>query len=238
VYNLRRIRGQKRNLGGMLTMSRRLIVVLTAFFLVAELAHAASWPRIRPFDRTYNFGRSLDMYLSLPIQTVTGKLAYILECASPENARARAESFHYTREFECRLALPGATQAPDTQLLAGGSSRGGSLSQTGFNWNQLNGDCYRYPDYGGQRVFHLRNLRLIITVSNVRFTPEVPAGQAYKRSIQGLTLHVQGSYDSAALSEFPVPSRYEEPKPLVQEQPAGLLDCKRPVLKPSSAGVR
>jgi hypothetical protein len=214
------------------------MIVLAACFLVAELAAAESWPRIQPLDHNYNFGRPQDMYLSLPILAVTGKPAYILECASPENARARAESFHYSREFECRLALPGATQAPDTQLLTDGSSKAGSLSQSGFNWNQLNGDCYRYPDYGGQRVFHLRNLRLLITVSDVRLTPEVRTAQVHNRSLQGLTVHVQASYDPAALSEFPVPSRYQEPKPLLPDQPAGQLDCKKPLLKPSTAEVR
>jgi hypothetical protein len=221
----------------MLAMSQRLMVVLAACFLVAEVAHAASWPHILQFDREYNFARPQDMYLSLPILAVSGKPAYILECASPESPRARTESFHYTREFECRLALPGATGAPDTQLLTGGAAKTGLLSQTGFNWNQLNGDCYRYPDYGGQRIFRLRDMRLVITVSNVRFTPEVRTARAYKRSIQGLTLRVQGFYDPGALNEFPAPSRYQEPKPLLPDQPTGQLDCMRPVLKPSTAGV-
>jgi hypothetical protein len=222
----------------MFTMSRRLMVMLAVCFLVAGLAYGESWPRIQPFDHTYNFGRPQDMYLSLPILAVTGKPAYTLECASPENAHARAESFHYTREFECRLSLPGATQAPDAQLLVNSSNKTASLSQAGFNWNQLNGDCYRYPDYGAQRILRLRNLRLLITVSNVRFAPEVRTGQAGKRSIQGLTVHLQGFYEPAALSEFPAPSRYEEPKPLLPNEPAGLLDCKKPVLKPSTSAVR
>ena len=222
----------------MLTMSRKLMFVLAACFLVAELAHAASWPRIQPLDRNYNFGRPQDMYLSLPILAVTGRPVYILECASPESARAQAESFHPTREFECRLALPGATPAPDTQLLTDGSRKGGSLPEAGFNWNQLNGDCFRYPDYGAERVFRLRNLRLIITVSNVHFTAEVRSAAANKRLIQGVTVHVQAFYDPGAVSEFPAPSRYQEPKPLLPDQPAGLLDCKKPLLKPSSAVVR
>ncbi len=90
-------------------MSHRLMLVLAACLSVAELAPAASWPRIQPFDRIYNFPRPQDMYLSLPILAVNGRPAYILECASPENPRARAESFHPTHEFECRLSLPGAT---------------------------------------------------------------------------------------------------------------------------------
>ncbi len=219
-------------------MSRKLMFVLAACFLVAELAHAESWPRTQPLDRIYNFGRPQDMYLSLPILAVSGKQAYILECASPEDARIRDASFHPTHEFECRLELPGATQAPDTQLLTDGSRKAGSLTQAGFNWNQLNGDCFRYPDYGAQRVFRLRNLRLIITVSDVRFTAEVRTPQVSKRSIQGMTLRVQAFYDPTAVSEFPAPSRYQEPKPLLPDQSAGLLDCKKPLLKPSSAGVR
>lgn len=174
------------------------------------------------------------MYLSLPILGVNGKPAYILECASPENVRARAEGFHYTREFECRLSLPGATKAPDTQLLTDGS---GKASQAGFNWNQVIGPCYRYPDYGAERNFRLRDMRLTITLSNVIFGPEVRAGQGNKRSLQGMTVHVQGFFDPGASREFPAPSRYEEPKPLLPDQPAGQLNCIPPILKPSSAGV-
>jgi hypothetical protein len=222
----------------MFAMTQRLMVVLALCFLVAELAHASSWPHILPFDREYNFARPQDMFVSLPILAVSGKPAYLLECASPESPRAKTESFHYTREFECRLALPGATHAPDTQILTDSSSKAGLLGQTGFNWNQLNGDCYRYPDYGGQRIFRLRDMRLVITVSNARFTPEVSTGQAHKRSIQGLTVHLQGFYDPGAASEFPAPSRYQEPKPLRPDQPAGQLDCIKPVLKPSTAGAR
>jgi hypothetical protein len=222
---------------GKFAMLRRLMIVLASCFLVAELAYAASWPRIQPFDQHYNFPRPQDMYLSLPVLAVTGRPAYILECASPENARARAQGFRPTREFECRLSLPGATRAPDDQLLTDGSGKA-ALPTAGFTWNQLNGDCYRYPDYGGQRIFRLRNMRLVITVSNVLFGSEVRSGQAGKRFIQGLTIHVEGFYDPTALNEFPVPSRYVEPKPLVPDQPAGLLDCKRPVLKSSAAGVR
>jgi len=216
-------------------MSQRLMVVLAACFLVAGMAHAESWPRIQPFDRLYNFGRPQDMYLSLPILAVNGKQTYILECASPENVRARAESFHYTREFECRLSLPGATKAPDLQLLTDGP---GKASQAGFNWNQLIGPCYRYPDYGAERNFRLRDMRLTITLSNVIFGPEVRAGKGHKRSLQGMTAHVQGFFDPGASREFPAPSRYEEPKPLLPDQPAGQLDCIRPILKPSSDGVR
>jgi hypothetical protein len=211
--------------------------VLAACLLFAELAQAASWPRIQPFDRNYNFPRPQDMYLSLPILSVTGRPAYILECASPENARARAEGFHPAHEFECRLLLPGAPAA-DNLLLSEGSKRDASPSPAGFNWNQLSGPCYRYPDYGGQRTFRLRDMRLVVTVSNVLFTPELRDGQSRKRSIQRLTLHVQGFFDPAATNDFAAPSRYEAPKPLLPDQPSGPRDCKKPVLKPSSAGVR
>jgi hypothetical protein len=206
-----------------------MMIVLAACFLMAELAYAASWPRILPFDRNYNFPRPQDMYLSLPIQAVNGKPIYILECASPENARARAEGFRASYEFECRLSLPGATRAPDNQLLTNGKA--GAANQAGFNWNQLIGDCYRYPDYGGERILRLRNMRLLITATNVLFSP----GQSSKRFIQGLTLRVQGSYDPTALGEFAAPSHYEEPKPQTPDQPAGLLNCRKPVVNPAGA---
>jgi hypothetical protein len=199
---------------------------------------AGNWPRIQPFDRVYNFGRPQDMYLHLPVLAVTGKPAYVIECASPESERARAAGFRASRQFECRLSLPEATSAAEMQLLAE-SSRAvpEAANRSVFTWNQLEGDCYRYPDYGGQRVFRLRNLRLIVTLSDVRLGPETRIGnRLYKHSLQGFTIRLQGFFDPATTTEFSVPSPYEPPKALAPNPAMGLADCRAPVRKASAAG--
>jgi hypothetical protein len=196
-------------------------------------SESRNWPRIQPFDRTYSFGRPVDMYLHLPLLAVTGKPAYVLECASPESERARAAGFHASQEFECRLSLPGAKTPAEAQLLARPAE---AAPRNAFTWNQLNGDCFRYPDYGAQRIFQLRNLRLVLILSNVRFGPETRIGnRVYKHSLQGFSLRLQGFFDPIATSEFPVPSRYEPPKTLASDA-TGQLDCKVPVLRSTAAG--
>ena len=199
-------------------------------------APAANWPRIQPFDRTYSFGRPQAMYVRLPVLAMTGKPAYFLECASPESDRARSAGFRTSHEFECRLSLPDAKSAAAMQLLAP-QPVPEPAGRAEFTWNQLNGDCLRYPDFGGQRIFHLRNLRLTVTVSDVRFGPETRIGnRLYKHSLQGFVLHLQGFYDPAATTEFAAPSRYEPPKALAADPASGLLDCKVPALKHFAAG--
>jgi hypothetical protein len=195
-----------------------------------------NWPRIQPFEHTYNFGRPQDMYLRFPVLAVSGKPVYFMECASPESERARAAGFRASHQFECRLLLPEATSAAETQLLE--SPHGGpeSAARSGFTWNQLNGDCYRYTDYGGQRVFHLRNLRLIITLSNVRPGPETRIGnRRYEHSLQGFTIRLQGFFDPTVNTEFAAPSHYEPPKALAPDPGMGLLDCKAPAVKHAGA---
>ena len=176
------------------------------------------------------------MYVRLPVLAMTGKPAYFLECASSESERARAAGFRTSHEFECRLSLPDAKSAADLQLLAPQPVPEPS-GRAEFTWNQLNGDCLRYPDYGGQRIFRLRALRLSVTVSDVRFGPETRIGsRLYQHSLQGFVLHLQGFYDPAATTEFAAPSRYEPPKALAADPASGLLDCKVPALKRSAAG--
>jgi len=176
------------------------------------------------------------MYVRLPVLAMTGKPAYFLECASPESERARAAGFRTSHEFECRLSLPDAKSAADLQLLAPQPVPEPS-GRAEFTWNQLNGDCLRYPDFGGQRIFRLRALRLSVTVSDVRLGPETRIGKRlYKHSLQGFVLHLQGFYDPAATTEFAAPSRYEPPKAPAADPASGLLDCKVPVLKHSAAG--
>jgi hypothetical protein len=202
-----------------------------------HVAESRSWPRIQPFDRIYNFGRPQDMYLRWPVLGATGKPIYFIECASPESEPAPAAGFRARGQFECRLSLPQAASAAEMQLLAEpGHPAPEAAGRAEFTWNQLNGDCYRYPDYGGQRIFHLRNIRLIITVSNVRLGAETRIdGRAYQHSLQGLTIRLQGFFDPAAATEFAAASHYQPPKALAPDPAMGLLDCKVPALKPAGA---
>jgi hypothetical protein len=209
---------------------------LLGLCLAASLANAAAaeWPHIRPFDRSYSFGRPQDMYLRLPLFSATGKQAYVLQCASPEGASTHSAEFHPVHQFECRLSPEGS----DGQLLARPSKAGPESDRSGFTWNQLNVNCYRHPEYGGERTFLLRNLRLIITISNVRLGPESRVGgRSYPHALQSFSVRLQGFYDPAAAGEFPVAGRYDPPRPLAPAEPAGLLDCRNPVPR-SSAGTR
>lgn len=203
-------------------------ILLVICFFAGLYAEAADWPRIRPFENTFSFARTQDMYLRVSILNVLGKPAYVLECASPEAAAAHHVDLRSTRQFECRLSPEGS----DAQLLAAPGRSGAEAERSGFNWNQVNLNCQRYPDYGAERVFLLRNMRLIVTLSNVRLGPETRVGtRNYQHSLQTMTVQVRGFQDAAAIGEFAAPARFEAPRPLAAGDPNGLLDCKNPIPK-------
>lgn len=199
------------------------------------MANAASpeWPKIQPFEKAYTFNSEEEMYLHFDVPDVNGKTAYFVECASPSNTHAKVENFAYSRQFECRLSLLRAKSLPESQLLVDRVDADREwMSRGGFTWNQITGRCSEYPDYGSQRAFRLRNLKLVITISGVRLgSPSRNEDLGYKHSIQGLTVHLTGSYDPQATGAVAGPSRFEEPKSINTGDPGGLLSCEKPLLR-------
>ena len=154
------------------------------------------WPVIQSFDNTFTFSSPKQMYLKFPVRDVSGKTAYIVECLTPQNEHARRDrAFAFSGQFECRVAIPGEMNLPESQLLVEDENASREwMSRGRFFWRHLVGDCRTYPDFGAVRRFLFRDMEFTIAIrSDVKLgPPTADEDSGFEHSIQALTVRLEG----------------------------------------------
>jgi hypothetical protein len=171
------------------------------------------WPRIEGFEHRYHFNSPEQMYLAFTIKDTGGKDVYFVECASPGTKDPNATKFAYSRDFECRVAVPGATLLPDIQLLA--TSAGVTKewqSRGGFWWNELTPRCSAVPGWGAKRTYSFRGIAMTINITDVKLVKNVEHSKHQPiEKLQGLTVILSGRADPNATNAYGGASPYREP---------------------------
>lgn len=211
-------------------MLKRLLTVIA--WTLCELSSVGAgaqqvWPRIKSFDRTFTFASRKEMFLRFPIKNNHGRVLYIVECASPFADDKRVSQYAYSRDFECRVALPGATLLPSIQLLALNSRIDKEWqSRGGFWWSELVPTCASYPDWGAKRIYRFRGIRLIIDISDVQMRSIInPTKHQPNFELQSMKVRILGERDQNAIKPFGGASLYPEPTPADPDRPYGYMSC-------------
>ena len=187
--------------------------MLCGSILTGAVVSRQSWPQIKAFDQNFTFAVRSKMFLRFPIESLHGKELYVVECASPFAEDKRAGLYAYSRDFECRVSLPGAALLPDIQLLAFNSRIDKEWqSRGGFWWSELTSACAGYPDWGAKRVYRFRGMRLTIDIFDVRMKEAShPSEHQPDYELQSIKVRISGSADLGATNAFGGESRFREP---------------------------
>jgi hypothetical protein len=208
-----------------------LIVAVCSLIGFSEIkAHAETWPEIEPFNKSFTFISRNQMFLHFPIVDRAGKELYFVECASPFADDERVKQYAYSRDFECRVALPDATLLPNIQLLALNSKIDKEWqSRGGFWWSELVSACSTNPDWGAVRVYRFRGMRLKIQLSDIKMKEvEHPSKHQPNFELETLKVDISGSVDLNAEAAYGGRSTYSEPPPIDAEEPYGYQNCVAP----------
>lgn len=176
---------------------------------------AGGWPRMAAWEATVAVPDADHPAVRLDIPDAAGRTAYVLSCG---NFDSEDPDFDYSGDFECRLmsALPDARYS--TLLTDNPAQTRDWESRGRFFVEDLVGACARYPDFGAQRGFRLRDMELQLDVQQVR-TRQV----AGKTRLAALVLHVRVAPASVP-SPIALPSAYLEP-PLSEPDVSMQRDC-------------
>jgi len=123
---------------------------------------------------------------SLPIRNSHGKVLYIFECSSTEPIMRWGVS--------CGLFAVGQI----VNLLRDSIDAYSRLDRATFFPEQLIDVCSNYPDWGAEREFRLRGLRLTVRVTEVKFVPS--EWDWYGKGISHVTLTAEAEPDIKARS--------------------------------------
>lgn len=181
---------------------------------------SSAWPLIEPLSWSGEINL-LGPPALIPIRAANSQILYRLYCSSwvaPQEQEPQwlTAGDNYEGDFECLLtdAKPG-TSAPratllnyDPKDLSPYHFNGGS-----FQWNELLGKCWNNPEWGADRTFYLRGMRLRIRVLAVHvdeFYNDKSAGKTHP-IISGVSVKITAQLDKNADTALARPPTQAEP---------------------------
>jgi len=156
----------------------------------------------------------------ISIRSATGTIPYRLYCSSrlaPPQPEWLTDGDNYGGDFECLLtdAKPGTLAKRATLLNYDPQDKSPYHFNLGsFSWNELLGiNCWNNPEWGDDRTFYLRGMRLRIHVVALRVElyKDKKEGQTYP-IIRRATVNITAQPDKNANTELARPPTQPEPK--------------------------
>ena len=209
------------------------IAFLTVIFsmngpLAAAVKTEGPWPRIEGFEHRYHFDSPEQMYLAFTINDAVGKELYFVTCASPYAKDPEATQFAYSRDFECRVAVPGAHSCRFQLLSTSARVTREWQSRGGFWWSELTPQCSTVPGWGATRTYRFRRIALTIKITDIKLVQNVEHSRHQPiEKLQALTVTISGMADSNATSAYGGASPYREPPLRSVNEEYGFRACNR-----------
>lgn len=174
------------------------------------------WPAVRPVEKHYSFSVASRAKVNLLIEDTQGDALYLLGCLPelPEGDKSAAGLSCYLVPIAAPdLGLESPTLLNDDPMEARIPHGRGE-----FWVDNLRGDCAAYPEYGSERTFRLRGMKIVLRVTNVVFGPtrtfQTPARTLSTMLSFGLQISVSPDPSTLSAISQPVPigpPRWKEP---------------------------
>lgn len=199
-----------------------LLFVLSAIMNLHRLGDKLSnWPTIRPLSWSGNIDL-LGAPTLISIQSVDGVILYRLYCSSrlaPPEPEWLTQGDNYGGDFDCLLSdsSPGTPAARATLLNYDPHDLSPYHSNlASFSWSELLGNCWNNPEWGADRTFYLRGMKLRIHVVAVKV-------EFYKDAKQEKTYPIIRSVTAKISAEPDKNANTELARPPAQSEPVGCL---------------
>lgn len=184
----------------------RIVSFIFLWFIFAVSAHSKQWPNVLPVSKEFDVDFSSGwVEIDLPIVGQDGKTKYLFWCrgGTTEKMDAYEEKtgFAFAGSFLCRL---NEGDAPEDLSLLQEDGSAVWYSRGQFSAGSLKAGCENYPEFGAVRNFHLRNLRLTLTLRKINFNPD--------SSLSRFRMRVEVQRDKNAFGENAERPRYLPPR--------------------------
>lgn len=190
-----------------------LAAILGATGVRADHAQGTRWPTIRPLDEVFQINDPSTAVVRTFVRDGSGKQIYLFVCRTGDDESV--PNVNYAGDLGCHL-IPAEHGEVEENLLIETPGVAAWYSRGRMFATELQGDCARYPEYGRQRTFRLRGLKVTMTYEDVHFAE--PAADGHTR-LASYRLHVRVVPDSAATREIAESSGYLDPSRQVPGDP-------------------
>jgi len=189
-----------------------------------------NWPLIQPAQKVEKISlpdiddpnhlkaAGFNSTFDLAIRSTKGDLLYKIECGNPD--RSDAKVFEYSGDFQCRMIVAGKEVTSVDLLSEVFRSTHDWQSRARFFASEVLGRCGEIADYGRERTFRLRGMKITLAMSDIKADKSglVP-------TLQEFTFRADAVPDASAKSQVA-----EAPDPSLRSESLGCpLDNSVPV---------
>ena len=198
------------------TLLSLLLMVTGSLALSHTLAKRFSWPAVADTQRSYSFPDASKAKLTMIVPSVSGHSLYLLRCA---NTDLDGEGEVMPGDFACWLKATDpaiVSRIGPENLLTPSPFHGSRFDESHSDvydresvwaW-QFAGKCGDYPDFGRERVFRLRGMKLTLTFRNEKISPR---NDDLDAALKSFDLSVSVQRDKSAITAIAAPSPFEAP---------------------------
>jgi hypothetical protein len=160
---------------------KKAIVVVAALFGIQPACHGQAWPQVKPVIGEITLTDPETAKFQLAITDSQERPSYVLSCQSGD---LEDDDFNFSGLFHCRLISRYSKENVSSLLVESLPQTADWEGRARFLLNQVVGQCADTPDWGAERTFVLRRMRLTLAVHDVRFggSVEHPEVQSFKFS--------------------------------------------------------
>jgi hypothetical protein len=191
-------------------------VLLALSFVGCAVLSAATipldWPRVAPLSESFFFPDASKAGAKLYIRGINGEPIYVLECHT--YGYEGNSKFDYSGDFECSLgSIYPVHDSYSTLLTYDPIQTRDWESRARVFAEELYEACADYPEYGRERNFRLRGMKLSFKFSDVQFTRDRLVGDRPRGSLalRSFRFDVQVVADPTAVSQIAEDVPFEEP---------------------------
>lgn len=139
-------------------------MVITTSIVFAMASAVLTWPPIEGLEREYQFSHQNEARVEVTIRDQDGNPEYRLECGNYLDDSNR--DFYFSGDFECRLESLYSEETVSTLFTYNEPQSADWESRAVFYAGHFAGPCRSSPHGGKPRVFHLRNMEIILEISD------------------------------------------------------------------------
>ncbi len=173
------------------------------FVSLNSVCFGQSWPTIEPISGEVVFSDPSKAMLKIDIIDIHQKPMYSLDCQSGD---LEDENFNFSGLFQCRLVSKYSKENVSSLLVESIPQTADWEGRSRFLLNQVVGQCALMPDWGAERTFLLRRMRIMLGVRDVALTGNIP-----NPNVKAFKFTYKIMPDDSALSAITQKSQISEP---------------------------
>jgi hypothetical protein len=129
---------------------------------------STQWPVVQRLDQSFTISDPNRAVVKTFILGTHGESLYLFICRTGDDESV--SNVNYAGDIDCRL-IPAELGEVERNLLVEAPNLSAWYSRGRMFARELQADCATYPEYGRERHFRLRGLRLTMNFDDLRFAP-------------------------------------------------------------------